>query len=114
MTNKSLTLPSSQQSRAVESKEISEKNRNLFNLVPQGGEYEQTYLLRRIKLEPISITAKMRDMVLQAMAKGSRFVQIGEFTIMTNTISSIEPKKLKIRPLSGLVKQLQSNDGGEK
>lgn len=115
MNDNKAILPSYQPSDlAVKSKQVAEHNANIYNLVPQGGEYEQTYVLRRINLEPINITGKMRDAILQAMAKGSRFAQIGEFTVMLNSISAIEPKKLKIKPLSGLVKQLQSSGEGAK
>lgn len=115
MTDNKKILPTYQPSSlAVQSKEVANHNANLYNLIPEGGEYEQTYTLRRINLEPISITGKMRNAILQAMSEGSRFAQIGEFTIMLNSISSIEPRKLKIKPLSSLVKQLSSDNGGAK
>lgn len=53
----------------------------------------EIYLLRYIGApEPIRLTKKTRDNVLNLMADGKKFVQIGPFTIMVNSIVAIEPE----------------------
>lgn len=41
--------------------------------------------------EPLLLTRKTRDAVLTAMADGAKYVQIKTYTIMVNSIQSIEP-----------------------
>lgn len=49
------------------------------------------YLIKRIDSDDIEISRETRDMILKAMADNARYVQVGEYTIMVNSIRSIEP-----------------------
>ena len=62
-----------------------------ISLVKEKDSYEKNYILHRIKLDPIEVSSRGRDAVLKSLDSGKRFVQLGEYTIMLNTISSIEP-----------------------
>lgn len=55
-------------------------------------EWEEKYWLKYIGMdEPLLLSKKTRDAVLQAMTAGTKFVQIKGYTIMVNSIQSIEP-----------------------
>jgi hypothetical protein len=49
------------------------------------------YYLKRIGEDDIVISQETRNEVVRLLAKNGKFVQIGEFTIMLNTIKSIDP-----------------------
>lgn len=54
--------------------------------------FRPKYILKRIAGEDIEIDIETRDKILSAMSRSVRFVQIKEFTIMVNSINSIDPK----------------------
>lgn len=55
-------------------------------------ELQKRYILKRIKLGDIEISERERNEVINYMSRGLMFVQIGEHTIMLNSLSGIEPK----------------------
>lgn len=55
-------------------------------------EYKMQYVIKRIDEDDILIDRETRDKMLQAMASGTRFVQVREYTLMINSIKSIEPR----------------------
>jgi len=61
--------------------------------LPEGlpKKWRPKYLLKRIGEEDIVIPWETRNMIIRALADGKRFVQIGEFTIMLNSIKSVDP-----------------------
>jgi hypothetical protein len=54
-------------------------------------EWEEHFLIKRIDEESIKITLKERDFILKALNNGDRFIQIGKYTLMLNSIKSIDP-----------------------
>ena len=54
--------------------------------------YEKKYLLRRIGLEPIEITAQQRDGIVKSLEAGLKFVTIGEHVITLNAIQGVDPR----------------------
>lgn len=54
--------------------------------------WQERFILKRIGEEDMEISLATRDGILKALQRGDRFVQIGKFTIMVNSIKSIEPK----------------------
>lgn len=59
-------------------------------LIPS--KWEEKFILKRIDENDIELTLNQRNAFIEAMARGDRFVQIGKYTIMVNSIKSIEPK----------------------
>lgn len=55
-------------------------------------DWSKNYILKRIDEEDRYISEAERHLILKAMTQGSRFVQIGLYTLMVNTIRSIEPR----------------------
>lgn len=55
-------------------------------------EWEERFLIKRIGEEDIEISLKARDAILQALESGARFIQIGKYTLMLNSIKSIDPR----------------------
>lgn len=55
-------------------------------------EWQEHFLLKRIEEEDIELTLQQRDAVLISLNKGDRFVQIGKYTLMLNSIKSIDPR----------------------
>ena len=53
--------------------------------------WKPKYILKRIGEENIYISQLTRDGMLNQLAEGKKYVQIGEFTIMLNAIKSIDP-----------------------
>jgi len=57
---------------------------------------------KRIKEENITITLKQRNIILDCLTRGDRFIQIGKYTLMVNSIKSIdpyyEPDNIPLRP----------------
>jgi len=62
-----------------------------ISLIKESKKYKQNYIMHRINLKPIEIDEKIRDMVLEFMNSGKKFIQIDNHTIMLNSISSIDP-----------------------
>jgi hypothetical protein len=54
-------------------------------------EWQPKYVIKRIEAEEIIVPQRTRDVILRALDKGLRFVQIGEYTLMLNAIRSIDP-----------------------
>lgn len=54
-------------------------------------EWKEHFLIKRIEEEDIRVTLEERNAILQALTNGSRFVQIGKYTLMVNSIKSIDP-----------------------
>lgn len=53
--------------------------------------WQPKYLIKRIGEKDILISQKERNMILKTMNDGERFVQLGEYTLMLNSIKSIDP-----------------------
>lgn len=53
---------------------------------------ELEFVLKRINQDDILITRKTRDVILQAMSGGAKFVQVRDYTVMINSICAIEPR----------------------
>lgn len=54
--------------------------------------WQEKYLIKRIGEEDIEITLLQRNIILKTLQQGVRFVQIGRYTLMLNSIKSIDPK----------------------
>lgn len=54
--------------------------------------WQKRYLLKRIGEDDIEISLEARNEVLRALSSGVKFVQLGEYTLMLNSIKSIDPK----------------------
>lgn len=78
--------------------QFSKPRQGQHSLVPEQKEYEQNYILHRVKLGPIEISEVTRDGVLEAMKRGDRFVQLGDYTVMVNSITGIDPLPIKRKP----------------
>ncbi len=53
--------------------------------------WRERFVIKRIKEEDIFISLETRNAILSAMEKGQNFVQVGKYTLMINSISSINP-----------------------
>lgn len=53
--------------------------------------YEESFLLKRIDENDIEISLRTRNEVIKALATNTRYIQIGKYTIMVNSIKSIDP-----------------------
>lgn len=53
------------------------------------------FLIKRIDESPIMISREVRDLILGSLAKGDRFIQVGEHTVMLNAIRGIDPTTKK-------------------
>lgn len=53
------------------------------------------FLIKRIDEQPIMISREVRDRILESLARGDRFIQVGEHTIMLNSIKGIDPTTKK-------------------
>jgi uncharacterized protein YnzC (UPF0291/DUF896 family) len=54
--------------------------------------WREKFLIKRIGENDIEITLEERNAILEMLARGMRYVQIGKYTIMLNSIKSIDPK----------------------
>lgn len=54
-------------------------------------EWQERFIIKRIKEENIEITLKQRNLILESLGRGDNFVQIGKYTLMINSIKSIDP-----------------------
>lgn len=74
---------------------------NLPSFLPP--EWQEKYLLKRIGEPDIVLTLDQRDAILKALLGNSRFIQVDKYTIMVNTIKSIDPmlgaKNIPDRPV---------------
>lgn len=68
---------------------------NSISLIPLKKEFNQNYIIFRVKLTAIEISQETRNDLLKALSKSKRFMQIDDYTIMLNAIASIEPLSLK-------------------
>jgi len=59
-------------------------------LVPN--RWQEKFLLKRIDEQDIELSLEERNAILQALEAGAKFGQIRKYTIMLNTIKSIDPK----------------------
>lgn len=66
------------------------KSNMLANQLPK--KWQPKYVLKRIGDEDINIGWETRNEILEQLARGGKYVQIGEYTIMLNSIKSIDPK----------------------
>lgn len=53
--------------------------------------WQEHFLIKRIDEEPIEINLSERDVILKNLAQGQRYIQIGKYTLMLNSIKSIDP-----------------------
>lgn len=84
----------------------------LIGLIPKSKEFNQNYRIYRVKLNSIEISQQTRDELLTSMDRGKTYVQIGDYTVMVNSIASIEPLPLKDPNLSRKMEEMrkQFND----
>jgi len=54
--------------------------------------WQEKFLIKRIDEDDIEVTLEERNMILQGLRAGIRFVQVGKYTLMLNAIKSIDPK----------------------
>ena len=54
-------------------------------------EWRERFIIKRIGEEDIQISLNSRNEILKALNEGSRFIQIGKYTLMLNSIKSIDP-----------------------
>ena len=84
-----------QKSLSLKSEFINARIENAISLIRKSEEFEQCYVIYRVKLNPIEVSEQVRDMIINAMDAGKVYVQLGGITLMVNTIASIEPIPLK-------------------
>lgn len=68
---------------------VSQKSLTSVSQLPE--KWRPKYILKRIGEENITLSLETRDEILRQLASSGRFVQIGEFTVMLNSIKSIDP-----------------------
>jgi len=54
-------------------------------------EWKERFLIKRIKEDNIEISLEERNAILEELNRGRQFVQIGKYTLMLNSIKSIDP-----------------------
>lgn len=54
-------------------------------------EWQEKYLLKRIGEPDIVLSLDQRDAILKALLGSARFIQVDKYTIMVNSIKSIDP-----------------------
>jgi len=67
------------------------QTKDAVSLVKSSDSLEQNYIIYRVKLNPIEVSVKGRDLVLSAMSANKGFIQLGDYTVMVNSISGIDP-----------------------
>lgn len=60
------------------------------NSIPE--KWRERFYIKRIGEDDIEISLEARDEILKALNAGTRFIQIGKYTLMLNSIKSIDPK----------------------
>jgi len=68
---------------------MTDQKLSLLTNIP--AKWQERFLIKRIGEDDIEITLEQRDAILQALNAGTRFVQIKKYTIMLNSIKSIDP-----------------------
>jgi len=53
--------------------------------------WQERFLIKRIKEEDIEVSLEERNAILEELNGGRQFVQIGKYTLMLNSIKSIDP-----------------------
>lgn len=61
------------------------------SMVPREKSHLPTYLVQRVKLEPLEITEDTYSDILHALNDGLKYLVIGGSLVMLNTISAIDP-----------------------
>lgn len=61
------------------------------SLVPKDKSHLPTYLVQRVKLEPIEITEETYKDILYSLGQNKKYLVIGGSLVMLNTISAIDP-----------------------
>lgn len=84
-----------QKSLSLRSEFIASHTENAISLIRKSDEFNQNYVIYRVKLKPIEVSEAVRGSILRSMDSGKTYVQIGGITLMINTIASIEPIPLK-------------------
>ncbi len=56
------------------------------------GKYAERFVLKRIDEQDIEISLEQRNSILEKINSGARFIQIDKYTLMVNSIKSIDPK----------------------
>ena len=74
---------------------VSPRGDNSISLINPENEFNQNYVVYRVKLKNLEITQKTRDGILEALNNDKKFIQIADITVMLNAISSIEPLPLE-------------------
>ena len=72
-----------------------------MSLIKKSKEFSQNYVVYRIGLKAIEIDQTVRDIMLEFMNQGKKFIQVDDYTIMLNSINSIEPLPLKKKAKTG-------------
>ena len=54
-------------------------------------EWKEKFVLKRIEEKDIIISLEERDYILKSLNAGGRFIQIGKYTLMLNSVKSIDP-----------------------
>lgn len=68
------------------------KNQNLLIFEEIPDYLLPKFLIKRIGEDDIEISTEQRDKILKTLEAGTRFIQIDQFTLMLNSIKSIDPK----------------------
>lgn len=84
-----------QKSLEVASKFAKPRFNQAKSLIPKEKKYRQNFIVYRIKLSPIEVSKETRDDILKALNENKSFIQIDEYTVMLNSIASIEPMGVK-------------------
>lgn len=79
----------------------------LIGLIPKSKEFDQNYCIYRVKLNSIEISQQTRDELLKSMDQGKTYVQLGDYTIMVNSIASIEPLSIKDQELNKKMEEMK-------
>lgn len=61
------------------------------SLIPKSKSHLNTYLVQRVKLEPLEITEETYMDILSSLNAGKKYLVIGGSLVMLNTISAIDP-----------------------
>lgn len=54
-------------------------------------EWKERFLIKRIGEDNIEITLDERNQILRSFNNGDQYIQIGKYTLMLNSIKSIDP-----------------------
>lgn len=72
-----------------------------ISLIPVAKRYGvQNYIVYRVKLPSIEVTKETRDGLLELMNKGRLYAQVGDHTVMINSIAAIDPMDIALAPKS--------------